>query len=229
MPKRTRSVFKPRKSYKTKFQAPKSKKVVSQIPPGTRIYETLNQITSMLSQTNGLLYGVMAPAPDILKDYLRRSIQELHALQKLLVDKLPENYGKDDEIAEHVEVPDSVPDDVKASIVEIETMLDSNWMLDDVTSTSVRDKALEDLTSLGLMPALRELSINKTQRAKNYVASNGGLKNACRKLADYWRRVRTTICDNNRHDPDEYRELKSALHDDLDDAYQFIETLVNNV
>lgn len=229
MPKRTRSVFKPRKSYKTKFQAPKSKKVVPQIPPGTRIYETLNQITSMLSQTNGLLYGVMAPAPDILKDYLRRSIQELHALQKLLVDKLPENYGKDDEIAEHVEVPDSVPDDVKASIVEIETMLDSNWMLDDVTSTSVRDKALEDLTSLGLMPALRELSINKTQRAKNYVASNGGLKNACRKLADYWRRVRTTICDNNRHDPDEYRELKSALHDDLDDAYQFIETLVNNV
>lgn len=229
MPKRTRSVFKPRKSYKTKFQAPKSKKVVSQIPPGTRIYETLNQITSMLSQTNGLLYGVMAPAPDILKDYLRRSIQELHALQKLLVDKLPENYGRDDEIAEHVEVPDSVPDDVKASIAEIETMLDSNWMLDDVISTSVRDKALEDLTSLGLMPALRELSINKTQRAKNYVASNGGLKNACRKLADYWRRVRTTICDNNRHDPDEYRELKSALHDDLDDAYQFIESLPNNV
>ena len=228
MPKRTRSVFKPRKSYKTRFQTPKQKPA-PMIPPGTRIYETLNQITSMLSMINGLLYGVMAPAPDILKDYLRRSVQELHALQKLLVDKLPENYGRDEEIAEHVDESSSIPEDVKASLHEIETYLDSNWMLDEVTSSSVKDKIAEDLTSLGLMPALRELSIGKTQRAKNYVATNSGLKSACRKLADYWRKVRTLVCDNNRHDPEEYRELKSALHDDLDDAYQFIETLPNNV
>lgn len=227
MPKKTRSLFKPRKAYKTKFKTPKAQKSAPQIPPGTRIYDTLNQITSMLSQINGLLYGTMAPAPDLLKDYLRRSVQELHALQKLLVDKLPENYSQD-EIAEHVEEMESVPEDVKASLVEIDTALDCNWMFD-VVATSVIDKACENLTSLGLMPALRELSIGKTQRAKNYVAAHGGLKTSCRKLADYWRRVRTIVCDNNRHDPDEYRELKSALHDDLDDAYEFIEKLDNNL
>lgn len=225
MPKRTSSIFKPKSKYKRKFKQSKQPKPVKQIPPGTRIYETLNQITSMLSQLNALLYGVMEPANDFMKDYLRRAAMELHSLQKLLVDKLPDNYSKDDaEVAEHVN------NEIQASLLGIEAQLGNGWMLETIASvTSAQSRLESELTNLGLMPALRELSIGRSTRGKNYTAMIGGLKKACRRLTDYWRESRTQICNNNRHDAEEYRELKSALSDDLAEAYSFIESLTNNI
>lgn len=226
MPKRTSSIFKPKSRYKRKFKSSKQQTVkpVKQIPPGTRIYATLNQITSMLSQMNGLLYGAMEPANDFMKDYLRRAAMELHSLQKLLVDKLPDNYSKDDaEVAEHVN------NEISAALRDIDFKLGNTWMFESHASvTSVQNRLESELTNLGLMPALRELSIGRSTRSKSYISLLGGMKKACRRLTDYWRDVRTQICNNNKHDAEEYRELKSALGDDLEEAYIFIESLKNN-
>ena len=225
MPKRTKSIFTPRKKYRLKFKQrvePKQK-ARAQPPPGSLTYLAINQISGMLTNLNSLLHGTLATAPELLKDYVRRSAMELHAIQKLLIEKLPDKYNdSEDEVHRLVNSETEDAGTVESRLQAISSALD-------VVTGTVKSKAEEDLTSLGLLPALRELSIGKSQRAKNYISLIGGLKVACRELTSYWKKIRTQICENNRHDVEEYRELKSALHDDLDDAYAFIENLRNNV
>ncbi len=227
MPKKTKSVFTSRKkSYRRKFSSPKPQAQVKREQRGEyeSLYAAMNVVSQILLQMNSALKDVLAPAPDLLKDYMRRASKELHALHKQLASKLPDDLSEPESINYKKPV-----ENVEASVIDELNDIEAKLSVL-VKAADALSKTADDLLGLGLMPALREVSIGKTQRAKAFVGMNGsGVKNACRALAKRWKEQRLVICNNNRHDPEEFRELKSALHSDMDEATDFIESLPNNV
>ncbi len=231
MPKKS-SVFSVKKGYKRKF---KTTPKVSQKPqkrqiPFAAMYTAMNKISSILMSLNELKHDVFGErCPELLKGYVSRSQMELHALQKLLNDKLPDSYTED---AEHKyadydnsESPRTVDDDSKKEATSFEEDIHK---IEEVLATldnSPKKKLARELTTLGVMVGLRELSIGKSPRAKQYLSLHGSLLKACRELLKFWKEEREQICANNKHDAAEYKDLKESLSQDLDEGNEFISNL----
>lgn len=208
------------------------------VKAGAGIYEGMNEVSGWLRAMNTGLNTTFAGAPELLKSYIRNASITLHELMELMTTKLPKENSDDQPYGLVQKQPDVKPQDAPADAVaalqEIEAAYGGDMNKPNAkrvtapksVTRDVLNKLRTDLLSLGLIAGLHRLQQGRDASSKAWIAQAGSLRRAMMDLSTYWEDQRTTVCENNRHDPEEYRELREALQSDMDQAHAIINALV---
>lgn len=207
------------------------------VKAGAGIYEGLNEVSGWLRAMNTGLNTTFAGAPELLKAYIRNASITLHELVELMTTKLPKENSDDQPYSLIEKQPDVKPQDAPvdavAALQEIEAAYgggmnkpNAKRVTQKPVTRDVLNKLRSDLLSLGLIAGLHRLQQGRDASSKAWIAQAGTLRRAMMDLSSYWEDQRTTVCENNRHDAEEYRELREALQSDMDQAHAIINALV---
>ena len=211
-----RSIFSPHrsKSHRSK-PVHVAKPVRPSVSPGSQLYEGINTVTSWLGMMQRGLDTTFSGAPVPLRIYIENAMLALHDLVDLMTSKQPEGT--------RIESLEYAPKTVEAAMKTLDNIAASIGCK--VMAQKSNQPLEEKLLKFGVMDALHTLALGRSPIAKSYITLHGTLKTACMRLADHWEHDQRIVCENNRHDPEEYRDLCSSLQDDMDDAHKFINNL----
>lgn len=201
------------------------------VKSGAGIYDGLNEVSGWLRAMNTGLNTTFAGAPELLKTYIRNASLTLHEMMELMTTKLPRE-NQDVEAYSLLEPkPEPKPDTgVVAALQTLESVYGGNMANPKARHApakpvAAKPKLISDLLSLGLISGMHRLQSGRDQTAKALISTCGGLRRAAMDLADAWEAQREIVCENNRHDHQEYQELREALQSDMQQAHAIINSL----
>lgn len=185
------------------------------VSPGAMLYTGINEVSGWLRTLQAGLDGTFSEAPAPLRMYVQNAMLSLHELVELMTDKLPKADSKEAEILK--------PKEAVAELARIEAAFAPPPQ--HAPACNAKVLAQRKLLAHGILEGLKLLAYRKTPEAQAFIAMHGTPKTAALRLFSMWEDERETVCENNRHDPEEYRELRMDMQEQASRAHEFINSM----